>query len=243
MCGVSMDKLMRVYDYLPCRWWMALAFFAEALDVFGAFLEGSDVAALDEFANLGDDVGIREGGDVAGVHVVGDGGEDTAHDFAGASLGHVRNDVDGFGAGDFADHGFDCGDDFVLDGFGGRNAGLQGDVDDRDTAFDFVDCGNDGGFGDFGDGEAGGFDFLGAEAVAGDVDHVVDAAEDPIVAVRGEHGAVGGVVGPITPVLALGILVVLFVVLIDEALRVAPDGLHDARPRIADADVASAARA
>src|SRR6267143_1908719 len=243
MCGVSMDKLMRVYDYLPCRWWMSLAFVAEAFDVFGAFLEGGDVAALDEFANLGDDVGIGEGGDVAGVHIVGNGGEDAAHDFAGAGLGHVRDDVDGFGAGDFADHGFDGRDDFVLDRFRRGNAGLQGDVDDRDAAFDFVDRGNDGGFGDFGDREAGGFDFLGAEAVAGDVDDVIDAAEDAIVTVGGEHGAVGGVVGPITPVLALGILVVLFVVLRDEALGVAPNGLHDARPGIPNADVAGVSRA
>src|SRR5882762_2026999 len=243
MCGVSMDKLMRVYDYLPCRWWMSLAFVAEALDVFGAFLEGGDVAALDELANLGDDVGVREGGDVAGVHIVGNGGEDAAHDFAGAGLGHVRDDVDGFGASDFADHGFDGRDDFVLDRFRRGNAGLQGDVDDRDAAFDFVDGGNDGGFGHFGNREAGGFNFLGAEAVAGDVDDVIDAAEDAIVTVGGEHGAVGGVVGPITPVLALGILVVLFVVLRDEALGVAPNGLHDARPGIANADIAGVSRA
>src|SRR5467141_3612399 len=125
MCGVSMDKLMRVYDYLPYRWWMVLAFVAEAFDVFGAFLEGGDVAALDELANLLDDVGIREGGDVAGVHIVGNCGEDAAHDFAGAGLGHVRDDVNGFGAGDFADHGFDGGDDFVLNRSRRGNAGLQ----------------------------------------------------------------------------------------------------------------------
>src|SRR5216683_3307760 len=114
---------------------------------------------------------------------------------------------------------------------------------ERDWSSDVCSSDLDGGFGDLGDGEAGGFDFLGAEAVVDDVGVVIDAAEDTIVAVGGKNGAVGGVVGPITPVLALGILVVLFVVLRDEALRVAPDGLHDARPRIADADVASAARA
>src|SRR6266851_4544947 len=142
-----------LYFFGPSLWQrqiFGLAFVAEALDVFGAFFEGSDVAALDLFANLGDDVGIGEGGDVARVHLVGDGGEDAAHDFARARLGHVRNDVDGFGPGDFADHGFDGVDDFVLDGFGGWHAGLQGDVDDWDAAFDFVDGGNDGGFGDFG---------------------------------------------------------------------------------------------
>src|SRR6266705_6134139 len=222
---------------------MFLALVAEALDVFGAFHEGSDVAALDELANLLDDVGVREGGDVAGVHVIGDGGEDAAHDLAGAGLGHVWNNVDGLGAGDFADHGFDGGDDFVLDGFGGRNAGLQRDVDDRDAAFDFVHGRDDGGFGDFGNREAGGFDFLGAEAVAGDVDDVIDAAEDAIVTVGGEHGAVRRVVRPIAPVLALRIFVVLFVILIDESLRVAPNGLHDSRPRITNADVAGVPRA
>jgi len=114
--------------------------------------------------------------------------------------------VDGLGAGDFADHGFDGGDDFVLDCFRCGNAGLQGDIDDRNAAFDFVHGGNDGGFGDFGDREAGGFDFLGAEAVAGDVDDVIDAAEDAIVTVGGEHGAVGGVVGQSRQSLLLGFL-------------------------------------
>src|SRR6266576_559175 len=202
---------------------MFLALVAEALDVFGAFHERSDVAALDELANLLDDVGVREGGDVAGVHVIGDGGEDAAHDLAGAGLGHVWNDVDGLGAGDFADHGFDGGDDFVVDGFGGRNAGLQRDVDDRDAAFDFVDGRDDGGF--------------------GDVDDVIDAAEDAIVTVGGEHGAVRRIVRPVAPVLALRILVVLFVVLRDEALGVAPNGLHDARPGIPNSDGAGFSRA
>ena len=126
------------------------------------------------------------------------------------------------GARDFADHGFDRGDDFVFDGFRREDAGLQRNVDFRDAAFDFVDDGNDGSFGDFRDAEAGGFHFLGAEAVAGDVDDVVDAAENAVVAVGGKHGAVGGVVRPIAPVFALRILAVFFVVLIDEALRICP---------------------
>src|SRR5205814_8396699 len=43
---------------------------------------------------------------------------------------------------------------------------------------------------------------------------------------------------PVAPVLALGILVVLGEIRLDVALAVAPDRLHDARPRIADAHVA-----
>src|SRR5258708_20834216 len=92
---------------IELRCWAGLAFVGEALDVFGAFLERTGGAALDELANLLDDVRISKRADVAGVHVIGNGGENAAHDLAGARLGHVRDDVDGFGAGNFADHGLD----------------------------------------------------------------------------------------------------------------------------------------
>src|SRR5216683_4674330 len=114
---------------------------------------------------------------------------------------------------------------------------------ERDWSSDVCSSDLDGGFGDLGDGEAGGFNFLGAEAVAGDVDDVIDAAQDAVVAIGRKNGAVGGVVWPVAPVLALRILVVLFVVLRDEALRVTPNRLHDAWPGIANANVAGLARA
>ena len=141
------------------------------------------------------------------------------------------------GAGDFADHGFDGGSDFFLHSFAWKNAGLQRNVNFRHAAFDVVDNRNNGGFGDFGRRKAGGFEFLGAQAMAGDVDDIVDAAEDAVVAIGGQHRAISGVVWPIAPIFAVRILVVLFVVLADEALRIAPDGLHDAGPRIANANV------
>ena len=59
-----------------------LGFLAEALNVFGAFLQLDGGAALHEFANLLDDIGIGKGGDVASVHVVFDGGQHATHDFA-----------------------------------------------------------------------------------------------------------------------------------------------------------------
>jgi len=90
-----------------------------------------------------DDVWIGERGDVPGVHTVRNGGQDTAHDLAGAGFGHVRHDVDALWARDFADHGFDGGDDLVDDLLVGRQAGLDGDVDLRDAALDFVDDRND----------------------------------------------------------------------------------------------------
>src|SRR6267142_7005909 len=215
-----------------------LGLFTEHFDVGGAFFERADVAALDENANLFDDIGIGERGDVAGVHGVGNGGENAAHDFSGARLGHVRNDVDHFRAGYFADHGFDRRNDFIFNRFFGKNAGFERDINFRHAAFHFVNDGNDGSFGDFGTGEASGFDLLGAEAVAGDVDDVIHAAEDAIVAVGGNHGAVACKVRPVLPLFALRVLAVFCVVLFDEALWVAPNGLHDAGPGIADAEVA-----
>jgi hypothetical protein len=51
-----------------------LGFFSEEFDVGWAFLDWRALAALDLFADLFDDVGVGERGDVAGVHVVGDSG-------------------------------------------------------------------------------------------------------------------------------------------------------------------------
>ena len=72
-----------------------------------------------------DDVGIGERRDVAGVHAIGNGGENAAHDFAGARFGHVWNDVDALWASDFSDHGFDSVSDFVNDLFVGSQAGFN----------------------------------------------------------------------------------------------------------------------
>ncbi len=77
--------------------------------------------------------------------------------------------------------------------------------------------------------------------MAGDVDDVVDAPEDAVVTVRSEHGAVGGVVWPVPPILAVRVGVVFLVVVVDEALRVAPDRLHDAGPRIANTNISGGA--
>src|SRR3984893_4397335 len=78
--------------------------------------------------------------------------------------------------------------------------------------------------------------------MAGNVDHVIDAAENAVIAIRRKHGAVRGVIWPIAPIFALRIFVVLFVVLVDEALRAAPNGLHNPGPRIADANISGSAR-
>ena len=72
------------------------------------------------------------------------------------------------------------------------------------------------------------FDLGGAEPVAGDVDHVVDAAGDPVVAVLVAPAAVAGEV-----LARIGLEVG-----VDEALMVAIDRAHHARPGIGDAQIA-----
>src|SRR5208283_2631065 len=74
--------------------------------------------------------------------------------------------------------------------------------------------------------------------MAGNVDDIIDTSQDAVVTIRGKHCAIGSVVRPVAPVLTLRILVVLFVVIADEAVRIAPNRLHDSRPRITNADVA-----
>jgi hypothetical protein len=73
-----------------------------------------------------------------------------------------------------------------------------------------------------------------AEAVAGDVEHVVDAAHDPEVAVQ---VAVGAVAGQVVLAAEVGRIVGLL-----EALRVAPDGADHRRPGLLDDQEAALAQ-
>ena len=86
-------------------------------------------------------------------------------------------------------------------------AGLENDEDGDGVAFEFVRAADGGGFGDGGMADQRTFDFDRAQAVAGDVQHVVDAAHDPVVAVGVAAGVVAGQVhvGHFGPVLFAGI--------------------------------------
>ena len=90
--------------------------------------------------------------------------------------------------------------------------------------------------------QARGLDFFGPQPMTRDVDHVIYTAENSIVAVRRQHRAVRRVVWPVPPIFAVGILAIFFVILAYETIRAAPDGLHDSRPGIADANVPRCAR-
>src|SRR5580704_2314088 len=77
----------------------------------------------------------------------------------------------------------------------------------------------------------------------GHIDDVIDASQNSEVAVHGQHRSVRRKIWPVMPVLAAGILAVFLVVLRYEAVAIAPNGLHDSGPRIANANVSRLARA
>src|SRR5271166_1007641 len=144
-----------------------------------------------------DDLGVGQRGDVADVGEVGDGRDDPAHDLAGPGLGHVGDDPDVLRPGDLPDYGLDRLADLGRHLVARLEARLEGDVDLDDPAADVVDDGYRGRLGDLGHGERGRLDLLGAQPVAGHVDHVVDPAQDPVVPVGRLHRAVVGEVRPV----------------------------------------------
>src|SRR6266852_142190 len=224
--------------------WPVLVGLSEFGDVLGQGVFRRDFfLALHHPANLLDHVGIRERRDVADVLPVRNRSQDAAHDLPGARLGHVGHDIHIFRSRDLADqilvrldHAFD-------DLLTGLIAGLERDIDLGHAPLELVGDRDRRGFGDFWHRQARGLDLLGAEAMAGDVDDIVNAAQDAEVAIRSQHGAVARQIGPIAPVLALAVLAIALVILTHEPFGVAPDRLHDPGPRIADADVARTARA
>src|SRR5271166_3642681 len=190
-----------------------------------------------------DDVGIGQRRDIAGILVVRDGRQDAAHELARTRLRHVRHDHDVAGASnrpDLPDHG-------VLYSFAQLLAWLvpwfQRHVEIGGPAFDFVFRRYHCRFGDLLHEQAGRLDLLGPEPVPGDVDDVVDPAQDAIVAVSRLQGTVIGEIGPVPPVLAVRVLAIPPVVCLDEAIRVLPDRLEYSGPRVLDADVPRAPRA
>src|SRR6516164_9785506 len=197
-----------------------------------------DFHALHVVPDVLDDLRVGQGGDVPDVSEVGDGRDHPAHDLSRPGLGHVRDDPDVLRPCDLADLGLNGLADLALQLAARLETRLERDIYLHHTAPDVIDHRDGGGFGDLGDGQRGGLDLLGAEPVASDVDHIIDPAEYPEVAVGGLERPVVGEVRPVVPVFAIGVLVVLAVVGVQEPIGIAPDRLEDARPGVADADVA-----
>src|SRR5208337_1040232 len=194
-------------------------------------------------SDLIDDFGVGQRRDVAFILVVRDRPEHAAHDLAGTGLRHVRHDHDTARAGngpDLTDHGLLYSLDDVL---ARLVPGLQRYVEVRNLAFDLVSGGDHGCLGDLLYKQTCRLDFLRSEPVPGDVDDIVDATQDAIVAVGRLQSTVAGHVWPVAPVPAVPILAVPHVVLLDVAIGVFPDRLERARPRVLDTDVSGAAGA
>src|SRR5271165_2287032 len=179
--------------------------------VYGVSLlvaEGLDLGELG-LAQLARDLAL---GDLGALHLlpdllhdlgVGERGDDAAHDLAGPGLRHVGDDPDVPRAGDLADVGLDRVLDLRLDLRCGGEAGLERDVHLDHAAADVVDDRDRRRLRDLLHGQRRRLQLLGAEPVAGYVDDVVDAAEDPEVAVCTLGCAVAGEVRPVAPVLAV----------------------------------------
>ena len=155
--------------------------------------------------------------------------QDAAHDFSGASLGEAGGELDDVGHGDGADLFAHVLLERGAELFGIGDAIDEGDEGIQRLALDVVGHGGDSGFGYGFVADEGALHFGGADAVAGDVDHVVDAAHEPEVTVA-VHAA--GIAGKVH-------VVVHGEVDVDEAVVVAPGGAHHAGPRAADAELAT----
>lgn len=118
--------------------------------------------------------------------------QDTAHNLAGARLGQVRDDKDGLGGGKGADAFADLHDELLAQGVVDLVALLDGDECVDGLAGELVVDADDGSLGDGGVLDEGGLNLGGGEAVAGDVDDVVDAAADPVEALVVAGGTVTG---------------------------------------------------
>ena len=131
---------------------------------------------------------LSEGGNVSELvdFVGGDFAEQAAHDFAGTGLGKTRNDVEavrhGNAADDFADLARELAGKRVAVSV--RVEAVLEDAEGVDgLALDLVSDTNDGGLGAARVRDEGGLEFGSAEAMARDVDNVVDAANDPVVSI------------------------------------------------------------
>ena len=109
----------------------------------------------------------------------------------------------------------------------GFNAGVEGDEGVDRLSLDVVGDGDDRGLGDMLVGDERAFDLGGADAVARDVDDVVNPAGDPVIAVLVAAAAIAGEVEPgVSGEIGL-----------EEALVVAPHAAHLAGPGRAQAEV------
>ena len=179
---------------------------------------------------VGDDGGIGERRGVAEMLVLfgRDLAQDPAHDLAGARLRQPRRPLDEIRRRDRADFLAHPLRELGAELLGRRLAALQRDVGVDALALDLVREADDRGLGDFRVRDERALDFRRADAMAGDVHHVVHAAGDPPVAVLVAARAVAGEVLA-AEVREIGV---------DESLVVAVDRAHLAGPAVEQHEIA-----
>uniref|UniRef100_A0A0N4Z5G8 PE-PGRS family protein n=1 Tax=Parastrongyloides trichosuri TaxID=131310 RepID=A0A0N4Z5G8_PARTI len=173
---------------------------------------------------IGQRRGVAQGAQI----VLGDLPQDPPHDLARAGLGQTRRPLNHVGRGDGADLLADLGDQDLAQVFGGLDPLVQGDIGVDALTLDVVGEADDGGLGHVVVQDQGALDLGRAHAVARDVDHVINAARDPVIAVFVTAAAVTGEVHARIG-LEIGV---------EEALVVAVDRAHLARPAVGDAQIA-----
>src|SRR5882762_8849452 len=176
-------------------------------------------AVVDEII---DDGRVGEGRDIAQLVVLvgGDLAQDAAHDLAGAGLRQVRGPLQQVGGGDRADLLAHPLHQLAAQRLVRLLVDAQCHIGVDALALDVVRIADDGRLGDLRVGDQRAFDLGGAEAMAGDVDHIVDPAGDPIEAVGVAARTVTGEIEPLEG-RKIGF---------DEAFVVAIDGSHHAGP-------------
>lgn len=116
--------------------------------------------------------------------------QDSTHDLSTAGLGEVRDDDDGLWCCEWANALAHLKDEVLLQLVGDLVTVLDRDEGVDGLAGEFISDANNGGLGDSSVLNESGLDLGGGETVTGDVDDVVDASADPVVAVMVTSGSV-----------------------------------------------------
>ena len=177
-------------------------------------------------------IGQRRGIAQAVGLVGGDLAQDAAHDLAAARLRQRRRPLDRIRRGDRADLLAHPGDQFLAQLLGRFLAQLQRDIGVDALALQVVREAHHRGLGHLRMRHQRAFHFRGAHAMARHVDHVIDAAGDPVIAVLIAPRAVAGEIQALEGG-EIGL---------HEPLVVAEHGAHHAGPGIREAQIALARR-
>src|SRR5262249_15793389 len=178
-----------------------------------------------DHGRIGQSRGVAE----VAVLIFGDLAQDSSHDFAGARFWQARRELDQIRRGNRSDLLADPSHQFLAQVFSRLFAGHQGDIGVDALTFDVVRVTDYPRFRNFRMRNECALDFGGAEAVSSDIDDIVDASGDPVVAIFVATAAV-------TREIFAGIGLE---VRIDETLVVAIDSAHLSGPRIDDAEIAA----